>query len=498
MLKTIKLYDYQTEAVAATETVNKGIVCLPTGLGKTVIQTAILANAIKANPGFNVYVVNAPRIALLSQLFTEISTELTASGIDVRYMNLHSGGSEETNIAEQRAAAGIEHSEIISTTSVVALNDEMRKAEICNQPVLVFACYKSAPRLINLNYPIAIMLNDEGHFLVQENFHELMDVNANKMYSFTATMRFTASADGFGMNNVDKYGEVIYTKTPRWAIDNGYIVRPRLHIVKSGAEGDVYSDTDVENQIGRLISDCFYQHQYQLKSQNPKMLVAAEGTEGIYRFTESTEYSELVDAGVKIYCIASDPRIGNTINNQQVSRSEFLKSLKVDGKNPAVRMVVVHYDILSEGIDVPGLTGVVVLRNMSKAKFIQTLGRVLRLSMGDRTKLTAGEMLPSELKKFSKPYGWVILPMLTNSDRDDIASVRDMIAELRDYGFNPYEDVTISPTGGAIPTQDGPEALNEVLNMSNSIQQALENLQAEIEREEIAKLSLTALRAFAS
>jgi superfamily II DNA or RNA helicase len=45
MAKSIysKLYPYQKEAVKATSKVDKGIVCLPTGMGKTMIQSAMIA-----------------------------------------------------------------------------------------------------------------------------------------------------------------------------------------------------------------------------------------------------------------------------------------------------------------------------------------------------------------------------------------------------------------------------------------------------------------------
>ena len=38
-----KLYDYQKEAVAATDKNKKGIVCMPTGTGKTFVQASVIA-----------------------------------------------------------------------------------------------------------------------------------------------------------------------------------------------------------------------------------------------------------------------------------------------------------------------------------------------------------------------------------------------------------------------------------------------------------------------
>ncbi len=70
--KKYRLYDYQIEAAEATNNHNKGIVVMPTGTGKTFLQASIIAEDIKNNPGFRIYVVNAPRIMLSYQLLEEV------------------------------------------------------------------------------------------------------------------------------------------------------------------------------------------------------------------------------------------------------------------------------------------------------------------------------------------------------------------------------------------------------------------------------------------
>ena len=88
-----KLYPYQLSAVEATDKNEKGIVCMPTGTGKTFVQAAVIAKEILKNKGkFGVYVINAPRIMLSYQLLKEVYSFLTYSDIDARYMSVHSGG----------------------------------------------------------------------------------------------------------------------------------------------------------------------------------------------------------------------------------------------------------------------------------------------------------------------------------------------------------------------------------------------------------------------
>lgn len=68
-----RLYDYQKDAVEKCATNDKGIVCMPTGVGKTFCQAAIIADDILNHRGdFRMYVVNAPRIVLTYQLLKEV------------------------------------------------------------------------------------------------------------------------------------------------------------------------------------------------------------------------------------------------------------------------------------------------------------------------------------------------------------------------------------------------------------------------------------------
>ncbi len=79
------LYDYQKDAVVSTDKNDKGIVCMPTGTGKTYVQAAVLASDIQKNNGkFGIYVINAPRIMLSYQLLKEVYSFLMYAGIDSR------------------------------------------------------------------------------------------------------------------------------------------------------------------------------------------------------------------------------------------------------------------------------------------------------------------------------------------------------------------------------------------------------------------------------
>ena len=494
------LYDYQLSAVVATDKNKKGIVCMPTGTGKTFVQAAVIAKDIIKNKGkFGVYVINAPRIMLSYQLLKEVYSFLMYAGIDARYMSVHSGGANDIqdleNIridANMNEGTNIQFAEIENGTSPTLIREFMEKAKAGDLPLIIFSTYNSAER-INEAIPdieINIVMNDEAQYLVQEQFHDIIHIlNTKRCYFFTATTIHTPSDKGRGMNNVDSYGEIIFMMTPREAIDMGKMVRPRMHFVIPPA-GASYTKDDFQNSLGKIISEALAQHDYAIGQFSvPKMLVSVKGVGDIQKFFESREYKGLMRGGYKIYAVASDEKIGNNINGEKVGRREFLNRLKEDGRNLSQKLLILHYDILAEGIDVPGITGILPLRTLGKAKFLQTFGRAARLDIEDRQRIEKGEIKPDQLDEMNKPYSWVIIPTIIHEDADSKEHIGQLISELRDYGFKPYEDVVSTDSKNGLPTVDGAEALNEVKKKCPNIGQFIEKVEADYESERIAKLT---------
>ena len=495
-----KLYDYQLQAVEATDKNTKGIVCMPTGTGKTFVQASIIAKEILENDGkFGIYVINAPRIMLSYQLLKEVYTFLMDSGIDARYMSVHSGGQNDIEDLEKiridanfNGGTNIQFAEIENGTSTIKIAEFLDKAKLSNIPSIFFSTYNSADR-INEAIPtekINIVMNDEAQYLVQEQFHDIIEIlNSNRCYFFTATTIHTPSDKGRGMNNKDSYGEQIYMMSPREAIDRGKMVRPRMHFVIP-PYGSRYSKDDFQNSLGKIISEALAQHDYAIgQFTNPKMLVSVKGVGDIEKFFRSREYLGLKRTGYKIYAVASDEKIGNDINGEKVSRAEFLKRMKVDAKNPETKMLILHFDILAEGIDLPGITGIMPLRTLSKAKFLQTFGRAARLDYDDRIRIESGEVNPNDLDQLIKPYAWVIVPTIIHEDDDSKEHIQGLITELRDYGFNPSEDIISTDSRNGLPIIDSVEALNEVKKKSPNIGKCIEKVEADFEAEYIASLT---------
>lgn len=499
----MQLYDYQQEAVLRTDLNKKGVLVLPTGTGKTIIQSAIIEKDIVQNRNqFRLYVVNAPRIILTYQLLKEIYTFLTIRGIEARYHFVHSGSPvderdlENVRIQSNLDGNNIPFSEIDSSTSSLRLSETMSKCSLTNVPLVIFSTYNSAERIedarVRFGLPISVVLNDEAHYLVQERFHDILHtLTSDRYYFFTATTRHTSSDTGRGMNNVESYGEVIYTLLPREAIEMGKMVRPRIHTIKT--EG-IYTSEDYDRSFNLVILNSFNQHKKYLNENHPelapKILISTRGSQDIQKFLDSNEYEELRNRNVEVYAISSVEEIGNNINGERVKRQEFLKRLKQDGNDINKEILILHYDILTEGIDVPGITTIMPLRTLNKSKFIQTFGRCARVDVRDRVRLDAGEIQPHELDRMYKPYSYVILPYITQTNRDDSESMRNIIYELRGFGFNPSEDVVGEFDARGLGEEEPLDMFNELTRNAPSTGRIINEVLSEIELEQIANLSV--------
>lgn len=494
-----KLYTYQKEAVTETFYNDKGIICMPTGTGKTMCQSAIIGNDIHLNSNqFRMYVINAPRILLTYQLLKDVYKFLTENGIEARYMFVHSGAkADEQELEEMRIQANlsghdIKFSEIKSATNIDDIREMMTNSKQQELPLIFFSTYNSADKIEKAReiykQPISITLNDEAHYLVQEQFHDILHIlKSSRNYFFTATLINTPSQNGRGMNNEELYGQTLFKMIPREAIELGKMVRPRLHIVKTDG---VYTSDDYNKSISKIIKESFYQHDEIIGDKmGAKILISVKGTMDIIKFLKSKEYKKLRNDDVDIFAVASTEEIGNDVNGDKMSRQNFLKILKNDENNKKKRMIVLHYDTMAEGISVNGFTGIMPLRTLNKSKFLQTFGRSARLDEDDRELLHNETINYQELDKMNKPYAYIIIPNVIQSNEDDKTNLTQLITELRDYGFNPVEDIISSSIVNGIPEVDELDGLNDIKNRLPNIGDLIENLEAEIESERNAKLS---------
>jgi len=268
------------------------------------------------------------------------------------------------------------------------------------------------------------------------------------------------------------------------------MVRPRLHIVTTR---NVHTSEDYDKSLCKIIRDSFNQHKKFLKNMNPKILVSTKGTQDIIDFMVSSEYNTLRREGVDVYAVASNQEIGNNINGIHVKRAEFLRRLREDGADKNKQLIVLHYDILAEGIDVSGFTGIMPLRTLRKAKFLQTYGRSARLDPEDRVRIKSGEIKPSDLHLMNKPYSYIIIPNIVHTNVDDKENFCALIKELRAYDFKPYQDIVTDSYVHGKREKNEVDSLNPNDLRSRKEGRIIAELLAVFEAEEDAKLSKTDL-----
>jgi hypothetical protein len=322
--------------------------------------------------------------------------------------------------------------------------------------------------------------------LVSDQFEGLVKFDgiiSDRIIFFTATMQTTSSDQGKGMNNKDRFGEVLLERIPREMIEEGYMVRPRMHIIKFDQDLD---KKELIDNAGKVVAESFSQHEY-ITRRTGKIFITCTGTPMMESIISSPEIRNLKRRrGGSVYAVASDPNIGNQIDGVKYSRQEFLRRLKEDGQEVGKEMIILHIDILTEGIDVPGITGILPFRSLKKSKFIQTLGRASRMSPDDLDSFKEGEYSHNDLDKMLKPYAWVMIPDIEGEDSSE--DIRDLVKELRTYSFDPREDIFISNEKGKMPpvTLMDPQSTPDI--RSKALQEVLEELHHEFEQEEIANL----------
>ena len=476
---------------------------MPTGTGKTMVQAAIIERDIQNNPNqFRIYVINAPRIILTYQLLKEVYGYMVHNHIECRYHFVHSGTAiDERDLEDMRIEANLDgadipFSEIGSSTSSIKLSETIEKAIQTNVPLIIFSTYNSADRIEDANKhchtEVSIVLNDEAHYLVQERFHDIINtLTSDKRYFFTATTRVSKSDIGRGMNNIESYGDILYSLKPRVAIDMGKMVRPRIHTIKTDG---VASSEDYDKSLNIVILNSFKQHKEYLNENHPlistKILVSTRGADDIKDFLASKEYEVLRGNNVDIFAISSNEFIGNVVNGNNVKRQEFLKLLREYGKDMNKEILVLHFDILTEGIDVPGITSIMPLRELNKSRFIQTFGRCARLDVRDRMKLASGEITPNDLDRMVKPYAYVILPYLTQTNADDSDRMWSMVEQLRDYGCNLSEDIIGEFQAIGIGEEEELDMFSKPDRNDTSTGEIIKKIISEIEKQEYADLSI--------
>lgn len=402
-----KPYPHQAEALSALKNFKGlGRVIIPTGGGKTLIESYYLRDTINKSRKNRIHVVLAPRIVLVNQLIKEYRGYIGQKYIALAF---HSGRAEvDFELVKWNEK---------STTSTDVVKEDYARAIRMGKDLVIFSTYKSAHKL--KRFPIETLICDESQYCVTEDYHETVkQLNANTKLFFTATERHTLP-EGRGLNNSNVFGDVLYQVSPKALIERGVIVAPRLHLMYAESADKVRSIIDEVKHVASK--------QIELTEKEmpvTKVLFAMRGTNDVKTIAENYDKIKEKYPDYSIFTIVSNAKYGAMVDGVKMGRGNFFHELRETDK-----ALIFHYDILAEGIDIDGITGVAILRNLKKAKLLQTIGRAVRKYKADPD---------------AKKQAWVSVTAI-NGDIENQLFIRDVITTLRDGGFDiNNEEVAIS------------------------------------------------------
>lgn len=370
----MKLRDYQEKINKATiefyDNPNKSRaqIYAPTGSGKTVCFIKLIEHAIQS--GAKSIAIAHPRIALSQDQLRRIEEYF---GDSIHYTSFHSGKNPTKDTIRG-----------VNTTNPEMLCKII--GQVIARPHITLSSYHSFGNLNDANIEFDLIICDEAHYCVDSQFIPLLSsFNSKKVIFYTAT---PVDKDEAGMTtHCHLFGEAIAEVTPLELIKPGYIVAPMIQWLDCKST-QAHNSVDIVDIIKRS-----YVEQYKITSSwgvpyHQMLVVARDVKQDLINNIEDqasmreiksyiAKHTGISSLDLDVYTISST---GTYCNGAPVmSRATALDDIKKSNRHA----IVCHYDTLSEGIDIDTLTGCVILRQLSKSKFIQTIGRLARPFQGD-------------------------------------------------------------------------------------------------------------------
>ena len=357
-----RIDDAQDQFIADPE-VFRAIINACTGSGKTenfivlIKKLVLLAN----KAGMKRILVAHPRLALSMDQQKRLNKALDSLGIGYSFTSFHSGEVMQTSSNRRNT----------STTDKEQL-EEYRNS-CCEDLHITFTSYASLHKIANMEYDLVIC--DEAHYLCQGQYKKSLHLFRDdvKVLFYTATP-VAVTAQDESMNNQELFGKVIAEVPPKELIPFGFVVPPRVRFmnVKTKGSGNAI---DYAATIAEAYKDQLAQVH---KNFTHKMLVAMANTSFFDDImNDIAAMRKIAGKDIDVYYVSAErcKKNGKPYANREDLLDDFAKNSNYS--------VIIHCDTLAEGIDVDGLGGVFLLRNLGLAKSIQTIGRACRPFKGD-------------------------------------------------------------------------------------------------------------------
>lgn len=370
---------------------------------------------------------------------------------------------------------------------------------------IIITTYNSLDKLANLD--IDVIYLDEAHILATNkedaDFRKSYEViNAKKRFFFTATpkdmqeemLEEDGSSDIFLMNNQEIFGES-YEVSFVECVRSGYITEPITHIAYPKELTDGTNYDSIENKA-KFIKETFESHEKWLKlsSSMPdeieaKLLVRCESVPNMWELYHTL--SNVIDKDIIICAGASygGAHANHVIGSDwERNRDEFIKKIQKIPSNK--KMIILNFDIFSEGLNVSGITGVMFMQGKmpSIAKVIQNVGRSTRLHPIDRKRLISGEISVGG-DGWVKPNCAVIIPYWDSTSEFTKKILADIIRKLRSkMEFSPSMILSVGDDFAKSSGNNDLDGLNKVDRVKKKWK-LIEEINHEIEGLELKEIN---------
>jgi superfamily II DNA or RNA helicase len=471
-------------------------VCVPTGVGKGYLMIVDLLNRL-LNSQEKVFVISSHRLMLNTQHLNDIFIEL---GPFLGQFGFIFVGSSKYDVDkfqyvpefnQKLQQSKLNYHDIVSSTTSKKEVGELVDNHLKNdRKVIVLTTYHSLHTLSSLE--IDTIYNDEAHTLASDEISQFQKnfevISANNYFFLTATPKdcHGEETDFFLMNNEDIFGKRVGLSFKE-CVDRGYIVRPTVHIALPSDFSPEYDYSSVPN-MSKFILDTFEAHkkfiqEHSIKSEliGVKILVKCPSVDDMWKIHQllMTQTDILVAAGASKN---EGSNFNHFIGEEGIKdRSKYLEKLQELKSDEEA--IVLHYDTMSEGINVSGFTGVEFLGGKlpTITKVLQNTGRATRLHKEDRDRLRVGEINTTNLGDWVKPYCSVIIPYWDRETELSKKELASQIKNLRDqFGFDPVYYVSVGTDIGKGKKEEQLDPLNDRDRKDKKFK-VIEEIQHEIE-----------------
>jgi len=336
---------------------DKGQIIVPTGGGKTLTMIMDTKRRHEVINNGTTTVVVAPRILLAEQLCSEFMEVIDKNNSDpyLHVLHCHSG-----------------ETKYMSTTKAEKIAVYANCARDMGENVIIFTTYNSLHRVMEADIEVNTIYFDEAHNSVKRNFFpavEFFSDDADRCYFYTATRKTSVTIAKPGMNDREVYGDIIARVSAPELVDGGYIVAPKVKVIEM-------DKVDKKSVTPFLESNNILASVDELSIN--KVLVCAKTTKQLMMLFQTDFAAQIAKRGYSYLYITS--KTGAIVDGKKVTRQEFFDTLNAWGKDANKKFICLHRSILSEGINISQLEGVIFMRNMDTIEMTQSIGRVLRLA----------------------------------------------------------------------------------------------------------------------